>query len=128
MSTPRCPAKLNGNPPPTCRLERGHTGDHESFQPHGILSWAEGVAAPLEPTHRANDFFKANYAKFPLGFQQQPVVFEFAEAYAAAVSKNLQEEYDEQTEQVFKLICEKGSLSRRITELESEITALRETK
>lgn len=39
----KCPAHLNGNPPPTCRLKAGHSGKHESVEKHGILSWPQDL-------------------------------------------------------------------------------------
>lgn len=43
----RCTAQLNGNPPPSCDLRSGHDGDHQSYQPHGILSWPNDAKPPL---------------------------------------------------------------------------------
>jgi hypothetical protein len=154
MSTPRCPAKLNGNPPPTCRLEQGHTGDHESLQPHGILSWASmGVAAPLEPSAQK---FRESRQGIVKHFRESESLFwsdERAEAYAAAVSKNLQEELTASQLKVRKYkryFCDKDTCSplldscesettcclpchldtaeQKVAELEKEIAALRETK
>lgn len=45
----RCPAQLNGNPPPRCRRELGHSGDHIANVQYGELSWHSTPAAPESP-------------------------------------------------------------------------------
>jgi phage shock protein A len=75
------------------------------------------LAAPLEPT--PEKFEKANEEAWSLNR------YDFAEAYAAAVSKNLQQQHDELFVQVNELDDDLDVAKSHIAELEKEITALR---
>jgi hypothetical protein len=117
---------------------------------------AEGVAAPLEPTPLTLQEFAKSYieklnATAPKGTQyfigQNDL--NFAEAYAAAVSKNLEEKLSEIINPIFDEDAQKWTLKEKLesvvrldkltmeridelekseAELEKEIAALRETK
>jgi hypothetical protein len=93
---------------------------------------AEGVAAPLEPSQLTLQEFAKSYieklnATAPKGTQYfiGENDIKFAEAYAAAVSKNLRKEHDSAIRGSALIISE---LRAKISELEKEIAALRETK
>lgn len=102
-----------------------------------ILCFAEskeGVAAPLEPTLTPEKFIK-QWDSFAIPDRHDAYWMEFAEAYAAAVSKNLREELANAKRMLYELTPEdirgmaydaNALLEARVAELEKEITALRE--
>jgi hypothetical protein len=89
---------------------------------------AEAVAAPLEPTKlTAHQFYQTwatsnDFWRIPVG---NNTWLHFAEAYAAAVSKNLQEELDASQLKVRKYkryFCDKDTCSPLLDSCESETT------
>jgi hypothetical protein len=99
----------------------------------GRHKFAEGVAAPLEPITAEEFFAEWGNKSLDRGHRDWPI--KFAEAYAAAVSKNLQWKLGNEIliKNEWRDLCKRNEENcfkalDRIRELEKEIAVLRETK